>query len=111
MFGEDFGGQDQKLGNTLPYLLISLFWENFGGKNNIEKTRHLFWSKATAELAMDCRVDLRWYFRCGCPIQKSRPFLGFPTKNQGSFFNSFVKSRKHELVRPKIVFLAILAKF
>ena len=65
--------------------------------------------KTIAELAKDCRVGLRWHVCCGCPISKLRPVLGFSSKNHGSFFKFFEKS-KNELVRPKIVFLAILAK-
>ena len=32
---------------------------------------------STAGLAMDCRVGLSWYFRCGCPISRPRPVLAF----------------------------------
>ena len=48
---------------------------------------------ATAGLAMDCRVGLRWYFRCGCPNSKQRSVLDSSSKNQGSFF-VFSKSQK-----------------
>ena len=66
--------------------------------------------KATAGLAMDCRVGLRWYFPCGCPISQPIPVLDFSSKKiRGRFFNFFLKS-KNELVRPKTMFLAILAK-
>ena len=51
----------------------------------------------------------RWHFCCGCLISKPRPVLDFLSKNQGSFFFLFKKS-KNELARPKTVFLAILAK-
>ena len=63
----------------------------------------------TAGLVMDCRVGLRWYFRCGCPISKPGPVLGFSSKKSGVIFIFFEKL-KNELVRPKKVFLAILAK-
>ena len=32
---------------------------------------------STARLDMDCRVGLRWHVRCGRPISKPRPVLGF----------------------------------
>ena len=40
----------------------------------------------TAGLAMDCRVGLSWYFRCGCPnTYKTKTSFGFLVKNQGLF--------------------------
>ena len=58
---------------------------------------------------MDCRLGLHWHFRCGCPISKPRPVLDFSSKKSGVVFYLFEKS-KNELARPKMVFLAILAK-
>ena len=48
----------------------------------------------TSGLAMDCRVSLRWHFCCGCQISKPRPILDFPSKNQGSFFQFFLRKVK-----------------
>ena len=64
--------------------------------------RQTFSSAVTAGLAMDCRVGLRWHFRCGCPISKPRPVLDFSSKNRGSFFN-FCEKSKNELEGPKIM--------
>ena len=46
-------------------------------------------------------------FCCGCPISKLRPVLDFSSKKSGVVF---FKNLKNELVRPKMMFLAILAK-
>ena len=64
----------------------------------------------TAGLTGGCRVSLCWQFCCGCPISKPRPVLDFLSKNQGSFFFYFLEKSKSELVRPKTMFLAIVAK-
>ena len=69
----------------------------------------LIFCNSTAGLAMDWRVGLRWHFCCSCPNSKPRPVFDFSSKNQGSFFN-FFKKWKNELVRPKMMFLAILAR-
>ena len=67
-------------------------------------------TRATSGLTMDCRVSLRWHFCCGCPISKPRPVLGFSSNKSGVVFCYFFEKSKNELVRPKMMFLAILAK-
>ena len=64
----------------------------------------------TAGLAKDCRVGLRWHFRCGCPISKPRPVLDFSSKKSGVVFFRFSEKSKNELVRPKMMFWRILGK-
>ena len=81
-----------------PYVTITAFFSKWVVKSN------------TAGLAMDCRVGLRWHFCSGFPISNPRSVLDFLSKNQGSFFYFFEKLN-NELVQPKIVLLAILAKF
>ena len=47
-------------------------------------------------LAIDCRVGLRWHFRCGWPILKPRPGLDFPSEKSGVvFLNFFQKVEKY----------------
>ena len=65
--------------------------------------------RSSSTLAMVFRVGLRWHFCCGCPILKSRPALDFSSKKSGVVFFSPEKL-KNELVRPKTMFLVILAK-
>ena len=62
----------------------------------------------TAGLTMDCRVGLRWHLHCGCPISKPRSVLGFSSKKSRVVY--FFEKSKNEIVRPKMVFLVILAK-
>ena len=64
----------------------------------------------TAVLAMYCRMGLCWHFRCDCPILNQDQLWVSHQKNQGSIFLICSKKSKNELVRPKTVFLAILAK-
>jgi len=45
-------------------------------------------------VAMDCRVGLRWHFRCGYPNSKPRPVLNFSSKKSGIFFLFFRKVEK-----------------
>ena len=73
--------------------------------------RQTFSSAVTAGLAMDCRVGLRWHFRCGCPISKPRPVLDFSSKNRGSFFLIFSKSRKMSSCGQKWCFWRFQQKF
>ena len=64
-------------------------------------------------LAMDCiGVGLRWPFLLWLSHFKTKTSFGFLTKKSGVIFLylSFEKS-ENELVRPKMVFLVILAKF
>ena len=91
--------------NMYFQFLGALFWGDFG--------TYIWWligfrQRTTAGLAMDYRVGLRWHFHCGCPISKPRPFLDFSSKKSGVIF--FSKSRKNKLIRPKTMFLVILAK-
>ena len=67
-------------------------------------------TEGTAGLTMDCRVGLRWYFCCGCPNSKTRLVLNFSSKKSGVVFSYFFEKSKNELVQPKTMFLAILAK-
>ena len=43
-------------------------------------------TKSTTGLAKNCRMGLRWYFRCGCPISKPRPLFDFSSKTTWVFF-------------------------
>ena len=53
----------------------------------------------TAGLTKDCRVGLRWHFRCRCPISKPRPFWGYSSNTTGViFFLNFSVNPQNGLV-------------
>ena len=59
-------------------------------KKRVEEEYFLF----TAGLAMGCRVGLRWHFRCGCTVSKSRQVLGFSSKKSGDVLFYFFRKVK-----------------
>ena len=51
--------------------------------------------QCTAGLAMDCRVDLRWHFCCGCPTDfETKTSFWFPIKKIRGRFLFFRKVEK-----------------
>ena len=59
----------------------------------------------TAGLASDCRMGLRWYFCCRCPISKLKPVMDSSAQITQDMYFGFFKSQ-NELVWPFLVNIA-----
>ena len=86
-------------------MLITRVYIFSGSYNYFYKEENLY----TAGLTNDCRVNLGWYFAVAVRFQNQDQFWISDQKLQGLIF-LFLEQSKNELLWPKMMFLATLAK-